>query len=128
MLTPHSGELGRLIGEDSRWVDAHRLEAARRAVERFGCVVLLKGNETIVAAPDGSVLISLGTPRLATAGTGDVLTGILGAFLAKGVEAQIAAAAAARAHADAAELVPSAAGLVASDVIARLPTALDASL
>jgi NAD(P)H-hydrate epimerase len=128
VLTPHSGELGRLIGEESSWVDAHRLTAAQRAVERFGCVVLLKGNETIVAAPEGRTLVVPGTPRLATAGTGDVLTGITGAFLAKGLPARIAAAAAAQAHADAARLVPSAAGLVASDVIARLPTALDASL
>jgi ADP-dependent NAD(P)H-hydrate dehydratase / NAD(P)H-hydrate epimerase len=128
VLTPHSGELARLIDEESAWVDAHRLEAARRAVEEFGCVVLLKGNETIVAGPDGRALVVTGTPRLATAGTGDVLTGITGAFLAKGVPARIAAAAAAQAHADAARLVPSAAGLIASDVIARLPTALDASL
>ncbi len=54
VLTPHSGELGRLLGEESAWVDAHRLEAVRRAVERFGCTVLLKGADTIVAAPGGA--------------------------------------------------------------------------
>ena len=98
MLTPHSGELARLIGEESDWVDAHRLEAARQAVERFGCVVLLKGDETIVAAPEGRTWSCRGTPSLATAGTGDVLTGIVGAFLAKGLDrAGIAAAAAAQA-------------------------------
>jgi hydroxyethylthiazole kinase-like uncharacterized protein yjeF len=128
VLTPHSGELARLIGEDPDWVDAHRLVATRQAVDEFGCVVLLKGSETIVAGPDGRALVVIGTPRLATAGTGDVLTGITGAFLAKGIPARIAAAAAAQAHADAARLVPSGAGLVASDVIERLPTALDASL
>ena len=128
VLTPHSGELARLIGEEPGWVDAHRLAASHAAVEEFGCVVLLKGNETIVAGPDGRALIVTGTPRLATAGTGDVLTGIIGAFLAKGVPPRIAAAAAAQVHADAARLAPSAAGLIASDVIARLPTALDASL
>ena len=76
VLTPHAGELGRLLGETSAWVDAHRLEAARRGAERFGCVCLLKGADTIVAAPGEGVLVSLAdAPGLATAGTGDVLTG-----------------------------------------------------
>jgi NAD(P)H-hydrate epimerase len=128
VLTPHSGELGRLIGEESAWVDAHRLEAVRRAVERFHCAVLLKGSDTIVAAPGARTLVTTGTVRLATAGTGDVLTGIVGAFLAKGMDAQLAAAAAARVHADAALAVPHERGVVASDVIAQLPSVLDAAL
>jgi len=128
VLTPHSGELGRLLEVEAAWVDAHRLEAVGRAVERFRCVVLLKGSETIVAAPGGRTLISVGTPRLATAGTGDVLTGIVGGFLAKQMEPQLATAAAARAHADAALAVPHERGLVASDVIAQLPGVLDAAL
>jgi NAD(P)H-hydrate epimerase len=128
VLTPHSGELARLLGVETDWVDAHRLEAVRQAVDRFRCVVLLKGNDTIVAAPEARTLISAGTPRLATAGTGDVLTGIVGAFLAKGMEAQLAAATAARVHADAALAAPHERGLVASDVIAQLPAVLDAAL
>ena len=127
VLTPHSGELARLLEVETAWVDAHRLEAVRRAIERFRCVVLLKGSETIVAAPDARTLISTGTPRLATAGTGDVLTGIVGAFLAKRMEPQLATVAAARAHADAALAVPHERGLVASDVIAQLPGVLDAA-
>ncbi len=129
VLTPHSGELARLLGVESSWVDAHRLEAARRGVERFGCVVLLKGDETIVAAPEGQTLVSSGVAALATAGTGDVLTGIVGAFLAKGMDGRIAAAAAARAHADAAlAKSPHLSGLIASDVVEALPQALDAPL
>ncbi len=125
VLTPHSGELGRLLGEESKWVDAHRLEAVRRAADRFRCVVLLKGADTLVAAPGEGVLVSAaGRPSLATAGTGDVLTGILAAFLAKGVDARLAAAAAAFAHGRAAELAPYQVGLVASDVIDALPHAL----
>src|SRR5207237_2199574 len=128
VLTPHEGELGRLLGESSAWVAAHRLAAARRAVERFGCVVLLKGNETIIAAPDEPTLVtSLSTPALATAGTGDVLTGILASFLAKGMAAPLAAAAAAVAQNVAASLGPQA-GLVAHDVIDRLPRALEPAL
>ena len=84
---------------DSAWVDAHRLEAAREAAERFGAVVLLKGADTIVqAAHGGPVVCDTGPPSLATAGTGDVLTGVVAAFLAKGLDPVTAAAAAATAH------------------------------
>jgi NAD(P)H-hydrate epimerase len=124
VLTPHSGELARLLDVESSWVDAHRLEAARRAVERFDCVVLLKGEGTIVAAPRERVLVVPGFPSLATAGTGDVLTGIIGSFLAKGMDARLAAAAAAVAHAEAATEAPQRAGLLASDVIEMLPYVL----
>jgi ADP-dependent NAD(P)H-hydrate dehydratase / NAD(P)H-hydrate epimerase len=125
VLTPHEGELARLLGEESRWVAAHRLEALRQGVERFGCVVLLKGADTLVGTPGEGVLVrSANAPGLATAGTGDVLTGIVAAFLAKGMDARLAAAAASVAQAKAALLAPQQAGLVASDVIAHLPAAL----
>jgi NAD(P)H-hydrate epimerase len=125
VLTPHEGELARLLGEESRWVAAHRLEAARRGAARFGCVCLLKGSDTLVAAPGSGVIVQSGHAHgLATAGTGDVLTGVVAAFLAKGMNARLAAAAAATAHERAAALAPQQAGLVASDVIAALPRAL----
>ena len=124
VLTPHAGELGRLLNEDSAWVAAHRLEAARRGAEQFGCVCLLKGADTIVAAPGAGVLVAaLGPPSLATAGTGDVLTGVIAAFLAKGLDARLAAAAGVAACGVAASLGP-ARGLVASDVVVLLPRAL----
>jgi hydroxyethylthiazole kinase-like uncharacterized protein yjeF len=123
VLTPHAGELGRLLGEESAWVDAHRLDAARRAAERYGCVCLLKGAGTIVASPGEQVLVCAGeAPALATAGTGDVLTGVLAAYLAKGVQPRLAAAAAAAATIEAARRVPFATGVVAGDVVAALPT------
>jgi NAD(P)H-hydrate epimerase len=122
VLTPHAGELARLLGHE---VDAHRLEAVQAAAERFGSVVLLKGADTLVAAPGEGVLVSVsGTPALATAGSGDVLSGVVAAFLAKGMDARIAAAAAAFAHGRAAGLVPHQRGVVASDVVAALPQAL----
>ena len=126
VLTPHSGELGRLIGEESSWVDAHRLEALGRAVERFGCVVLLKGADTLIGAPDRPVLVhgTHTTPALAAAGTGDVLTGIAAAFLAKHGDAQTAAAAASVAHGIAAIRSGKSRGLIAGDVIEALPDAL----
>jgi ADP-dependent NAD(P)H-hydrate dehydratase / NAD(P)H-hydrate epimerase len=124
VLTPHSGELARLLGVESTWVDAHRLQAAEQAVERFGCVVLLKGDGTLVAAPGEGVLVCGGFPTLATAGTGDVLTGIVGSFLAKGLEPRLAAAAAASAQHWAAVEAPQKDGLVASDLLDALPGAL----
>ena len=121
ILTPHAGELARLLGVDSAWVDDHRIAAATRGAERFGCVVLLKGPGTLVAAPGEGMLVCPGDPSLATAGTGDVLTGIIGSFLAKGVDARLAAAAAATAQAQAAVAAPQQAGLVASDLVELLP-------
>jgi ADP-dependent NAD(P)H-hydrate dehydratase / NAD(P)H-hydrate epimerase len=126
VLTPHSGELGRLLGEEAAWVDAHRLEALRRAVERYRCVVLLKGEGTLVGAPGTGPLVCGGFPSLATAGTGDVLTGVVAAFLAKGVDARLATAAASTAHTQAAVRAPYRSGLVASDLLAALPLVLDA--
>jgi ADP-dependent NAD(P)H-hydrate dehydratase / NAD(P)H-hydrate epimerase len=124
VLTPHAGELARLLGEESAWVDAHRLEAAQRCAEHFGAVCLLKGADTIVAAPgEGALVCVTDAPGLATAGTGDVLTGVLAAFLAKGIEPRLAAAAAATAHGLAARSLPQP-GLVASDVVAALPSVL----
>jgi NAD(P)H-hydrate epimerase len=126
VLTPHAGELARLLDTDSVWVGAHRLEAARTAAERFGAIVLLKGPDTIVAAPGTGVIVSdVGPASLATAGTGDVLTGVIAAFLSKGLEPQLAAAAGALAHGTAATLVRHAAGLVASDLLDALPAALE---
>ena len=127
VLTPHAGELARLIGEESAWVDAHRLEALRRAVDRFRCTVLLKGADTLIGAPNAQTLVcDLGTPALATAGTGDVLTGIVAAFLAKGLEPRLAAAAASAAGGIAAELLDPQRGAVASDLLTTLPRALSA--
>lgn len=100
VLTPHAGELGRLLGTESADVEAHRLACARAAAERAGAVVVLKGDDTIVAQPGGPVAVSRGaTPALATAGTGDVLSGVIGAFLAKGLGPFEAAAAGVLAHA-----------------------------
>jgi ADP-dependent NAD(P)H-hydrate dehydratase / NAD(P)H-hydrate epimerase len=126
VLTPHSGELARLLGVEAAWVDAHRLEALARAVERFRCIVLLKGEGTLVGAPDAGAIVCGGFPSLATAGTGDVLTGVVASFLAKGMDGRLAAAAAATAHTEAAVAAPFRSGLVASDLLTVLPRVLDA--
>ena len=128
VLTPHEGELGRLLEVDSDEVKAHRLAHAREAAERSGAVVLLKGDDTIVTLPGGPVAVSPGaTPALATAGTGDVLSGLIGALLAKGLAAFEAAALGALAHALAGMAAAERHGadhVVAGDVIDALPHGL----
>jgi ADP-dependent NAD(P)H-hydrate dehydratase / NAD(P)H-hydrate epimerase len=128
VLTPHAGELARLLGTDSDAVGARRLQSAREAARRSQAIVVLKGDDTIVAAPDGRVAINpLGAPMLATAGTGDVLSGVLGALLAKGMEPFAAAAAGVRLHAAAGRLAGQRVGrdgVIAGDVAAALPAVL----
>ena len=125
VLTPHAGELARLLGASAHDIDAHRLAAVREAAARYGAIVLLKGADTLVAAPDGSVLVAAyGDSALATAGTGDVLTGTIAAFRAKGMDARHAAAAGAVAHGIASRLVQPRVGLVASDLLPGIQRAL----
>ncbi|HEY1465751.1 MAG TPA: NAD(P)H-hydrate dehydratase [Acidimicrobiales bacterium] len=96
VLTPHDGEYRRLMGEPP---GSDRIDAARRLAERAGAVALVKGTTTAVAEPDGRVVLGLaGTPALATAGTGDVLSGVIGAFIARGVLPLEAAGLAAHVH------------------------------
>ena len=125
VLTPHEGELARLLGRESKEIAGHRLAAVQEAAERFDSVVVLKGEDSLVAAPGRGVLVcALGLPSLSTAGTGDVLTGITAAFLAKGMDPQRAAAAACAAQQLASREAPQRYGLVASDLIEALPRAL----
>jgi ADP-dependent NAD(P)H-hydrate dehydratase / NAD(P)H-hydrate epimerase len=106
LITPHAGELSRLLGTDSAAIEARRLEHARRAAERLGLTVLLKGSTTVIASPGVTTALvnPTGTPWLATAGTGDVLSGLAGALLAQGLEPAWAGAAAAYLHGLAARL------------------------
>jgi ADP-dependent NAD(P)H-hydrate dehydratase / NAD(P)H-hydrate epimerase len=125
VLTPHEGELARLLGRESKEVAAHRLASVQEAAETFRAVVVLKGEDSLVAAPGRGVLVcALGLPSLATAGTGDVLTGVTAAFLAKGMEPQRAAASACAAQQLASHKASQRYGLVASDVVEALPSAL----
>jgi NAD(P)H-hydrate epimerase len=125
VFTPHEGELARLLGRESKEIAAHRLASVQEAAEKFSAVVVLKGEDSLVAGPGRGVLVSaLGLPSLASAGTGDVLTGVTAAFLAKGMETQQAAAAACAAQQLASQAAPQRYGLVASDVIEALPHAL----
>ena len=128
VLTPHAGELGRLLEMDSAEVERERLRHARAAAALAGAVVVLKGDDTLIADPNGRVAVSPGaSPALATAGSGDVLTGVIVALLAQGLDAFAAGAAGVFLHAaagrEAARRVGAIEGVVASDVIAALPAA-----
>jgi hydroxyethylthiazole kinase-like uncharacterized protein yjeF len=128
VLTPHEAELARLLDREPDEIAAHRLAYAREAAESSGAVVLLKGDDTIVAAPGGPVAVSPGgSPALATAGTGDVLSGLVGALLAKRMDAFEAAALGTLAHALAARAAAERLGadhVMAGDVIEALPQGL----
>jgi NAD(P)H-hydrate epimerase len=124
ILTPHGGELARLMDTESEAVNARRLEHAREAASSSGAIVAVKGDDTLVAAPDGRVAVSPGgVPALATAGTGDVLAGVIAALLAKDLEPFEAAAAGVLSHLHAgaaAAQARSPEAVVASDVIDAL--------
>jgi len=128
VLTPHAGELGRLLELDSAEIERERLRHVRAAAEQADAVVVLKGDDTLIAAPSGRVAVSRGgSPALATAGTGDVLTGVIAALLAQGLDAFTAAAAGVCLHAEAgrraALRLGAAEGVIATDVIDALPAA-----
>jgi NAD(P)H-hydrate epimerase len=125
ILTPHAGELGRLLDRSSEEVAAHRLATAREAARATASVVVLKGDDTIVTDGVRIAVNALSAPALATAGTGDVLSGIAAALLARGLEPFAAACAAVVAHAragrDAASRIGAAESVIASDVIDSIP-------
>ncbi len=128
VLTPHAGELARLLGSDSESVGRERLASARAAAEQCGAVVVLKGDDTLVVDPGGRVAISPGdSPALATAGTGDVLSGTIAALLSQKLDAFEAAAAGVYLHLlagrEAARRTGAPEGVIAGDVIAALPVA-----
>jgi len=127
VLTPHAGELGRLLGRESEEISAHRLREARRASADSGAVVVLKGDDTIVADGERIAVNALDSPGLATAGTGDVLSGTIGALIARGIAPFAAACAGVHAHARAGRLAAERVGaesVIAGDVIESLPGGL----
>lgn len=125
ILTPHSGEMARLLGTTAKQIDKDRFESVDRMIKKYHCVVLLKGHHTIVANKKTCQVISSGNPALAKAGTGDVLAGFIGGLLAQGLSPIKAAALGAFIHGAVADQWVQGgndvASMVASDVIRGLP-------
>ena len=129
ILTPHPREMGRLLGIDTKNVQADRRAAVEQAVSAYGCVVLLKGARTLIASPDGRLAVNMtSNPGMATGGAGDVLTGLTATLLGSEIAAWEAASAAAYLHGLSGDLAAArqggSAGLIATDLIDLLPAAI----
>lgn len=132
ILTPHPGEMGRLLGKSTKDIQADRLAAVREAADRFGCAALLKGTRTLIAQPDGRLAINeTGNAGMATGGMGDALTGIAAAFLAQIEDPWQAATASAYIHGLAGDIAAGRvgkAGLLAPDLLRFVPAAIQKCL
>jgi hydroxyethylthiazole kinase-like uncharacterized protein yjeF len=128
IITPHPGEMARLLDTSIEEVQSNRLKTAEEAAKRFGCIVVLKGYRTLIADPGGQVYANLtGNPGMATAGSGDVLTGSIAGLMAQGVDPLQAAAAGAFIHGLAGDLAAGKVGeasLMAGDILRFLPAAI----
>ena len=127
VLTPHEGEMGRLLDRDSAEIRAKRLESAREAAQRSGAIVLLKGDDSIVTDGERVAVNTISSPQLATAGTGDVLTGVIAALMARGLEPFAATCAAVQAHSRAGVAAGDRVGhdsVIAGDVIEAMSAGL----
>jgi ADP-dependent NAD(P)H-hydrate dehydratase / NAD(P)H-hydrate epimerase len=128
ILTPHPGEMSRLIGASIAEVQADRLGTVRQFCRQYGTWLVLKGARSVLGAPDGSVYINpTGNPGMATGGAGDALTGMIGAFLARGLPPLAALQAGVYLHGRAGDLAAAAIGpegLIASDIVEHIPAAL----
>jgi len=130
VVTPHPGEMARLVGVSTKEVQRRRLETARAFAVESGAVVVLKGQRTVIARPDGAACVNpTGNPGMATGGTGDVLSGIIGALLARGLDGWTAAVAAVYLHGAAGDDAAARRGeesLVAGDLVDSIPAVLRA--
>ncbi len=128
VITPHPGELARILGTDTKSIGADRIAAAREAARACNCVVVLKGYQTLVAEPDGHVFVNpTGNPGMASGGMGDVLSGMVAALLARGTDPLDAACAAVYLHGLAGDILKEEigdTGLAATDVAERIPSAI----
>ncbi|MDP8266733.1 MAG: NAD(P)H-hydrate dehydratase [Candidatus Aceula meridiana] len=128
ILTPHLGEMARLTGLSKKHIEANKLKVAKNFAKKYHCILLLKGHRTVVVAPDGKIYVNkTGNVGLATAGSGDVLTGIIAAFLAQGLSGFNAARWGAYVHGKAGDIAAKEKGrasLIATDIIENISAVL----
>jgi NAD(P)H-hydrate epimerase len=131
ILTPHPGEMSRLLNEGVDHIQKDRVSAAKNAAKKYGCMVVLKGHGTVIADPGGKIFINTtGNPGMASGGVGDVLTGMIAAFLGQGIAPFDAAALAVRLHGLAGDLAAKDLGeygMIASDLVEKIPYAIQKS-
>jgi NAD(P)H-hydrate epimerase len=128
VLTPHPGEMSRLINKSVEYIQKNRVAVAKEAAKRFNCLVVLKGNKTVIAKPSGETFVNrTGNPGMATGGVGDVLTGMIAGLLAQGFSPWNAAVAGVYLHGLAGDLAAKEKGeygMIASDLVEKIPYAL----
>lgn len=128
VITPHPGEMSRLLGESIETIQKARVSVAKEFAKEYGVIVVLKGSDTVIASPDGRVQVNKsGTSGMATAGTGDVLSGVIGSFMGQGLDAFDASVLGAFIHGVAGDLAvrdKGEHGMIASDVIENIPYAI----
>ncbi len=128
ILTPHPGEMARLIGKSVEYVQKNRVAVAKAAAKKFGCIVVLKGHKTVVADAREKVYVNrTGNPGMATGGVGDVLTGMIASFAAQGLSKWDAAVAGVYVHGLAGDLAAKEKGeygMIASDLLEKIPYAI----
>jgi NAD(P)H-hydrate epimerase len=128
ILTPHPGEMSRLIDKSVEYIQKNRVAVAKEAAKRFNCLVVLKGNKTVIAKPSGETFVNrTGNPGMATGGVGDVLTGMIAGLLAQGFSPWNAAVAGVYLHGLAGDLAAKEKGeygMIASDLVEKIPHAI----
>ncbi|NQV04537.1 MAG: NAD(P)H-hydrate dehydratase [Candidatus Omnitrophica bacterium] len=127
VITPHPGEMSRLINKSKVYVQKNRLSVAKKIANQYNAVVVLKGAGTVVAARNSHYINKTGNPGMATAGSGDVLSGVIGGFLAQGLKPFDAARSAVYVHGLAGDMAAKEkgeAGLIASDILDEIPEAI----
>lgn len=128
IITPHPGEMSRLIGKSVQYVQANRIRVAKEAAKKYNCIVVLKGHKTVVASPAGKIYVnSTGGPGMATGGVGDVLTGMIAGLSGQGISSWDAAISGVYLHGRAGDLAAKEKGeysMTASDLIEKIPNAI----
>jgi NAD(P)H-hydrate epimerase len=128
VLTPHPGEMARLLGKSIQEIQANRMTIAREFAQEFGVILVLKGNKTLVATPSGAIYVNItGNPGMASAGSGDVLCGLIQGLIAQGIKPQDAAIVGVYLHGQAGDYASEARGqrgLIAGDLLASIPDIL----
>jgi len=128
IITPHPGEMSRLMKKSIEYIQKHRVAIAKQAAQKYNCIIVLKGNKTVIADPQGKIFINpTGNPGMASGGVGDVLTGLIAGFAAQGLATWDSAILGVSLHGLAGDLAAKDKGqyaMIASDLVEKIPYAI----